>query len=823
VKLSEFRGATVLADFRYALRQLKRVPGFTITAILTLSLGIGANIAIFSLIDSILLRPLPFPHQEQLVRIGYGGGQSETAFFPKGWIRAVGEHASAFASVSGFGPNQESNVGDSGAAARVFGAEVMTNAMDTLGVHPAAGRFFTPEDGIAGHDPVVVLNYGYWQEHFAASPAAIGQSVRIDGVWRRVVGVLPAGVRFPYADTQFLTPVTFRTTDPVDAWQTFDLRAFGRLRDGVSPAQGQSQLRTLQKPLLALFPWRMPDVWASEMTAVPLLESQVGALRPRLLLLFAAVGLILLIACANVANMVLARASGREREMAIRGALGATGSRLIRQVLSESIVLGVLAGIAGLFTAIGTVRILLKLFPPDTPRVQEVAFDWRIVAFAAGASLLAALVFGVIPALRMAKPAAGAALHSGSRSVAGKVGQFRVSMILVMSQVALSVVVITGAGLLLHSLWRLAQVDPGFHADRVLTAEVSLDASACNAKGHCQSFFQSLLDRLNGVPGTQEAALSDSLPLSARAGNYVYDAEGHPRDARQGALLATGRTVTPGYFKALGLTLVRGRLLDQQDASGTTHAALINQHMADRLWPGQDPVGRHILNVNDEPQPTVWNPAAALTIVGVVNNTHEDGLAAAFGDEVYLPFTAAREQPVMYVLLRTQAGAQAAADDLRGSVAALDPQVPVTRVRTLNDVVAASEAAPRSLALLLLVFGGLALAIGGVGVYSLISYMVSRRTREIGIRLALGAQRGQIVEAIIRQSLFMALGGSLCGLVAAAFAGKILTRFLFDVHALDPLTYGAVALLMLGLSFCAAWFPARRAAGVDPIKTLRME
>jgi predicted permease len=813
----------VLADFRYALRQLRRAPGFAFTAILTLSLGIGANIAIFSLIDSVLLRPLPFPHQEQLVRIGYGGGQSESAFFPKGWIRAVGEHGSAFASVSAFGPNQEFNVGDSGAAARVFGAEVMTNAPETLGLHPAAGRFFTPDDGIAGHDPVVVLSYAYWQEHFAASPAAIGESVRIDGAWRHIVGVLPAGVSFPYADTQFLTPVFFRAADPFDPWFSFDLRAFGRLRDGVSPEQAQSQLRTLQKPLLALFPWRMPDIWASEMTVVPLLESQVGALRPRLFLLFAAVGLILLIACANVANLVLARASAREREMAIRGALGATGSRLIRQLLSESIVLGLLAGITGLFTAIGSVRILLKLFPPDTPRVQELSFDWRLVAFAAGASLIAALVFGLIPALRTARSVSDGALHSGSRSVAGKVGQFRISMVLVMSQVALSVVVITGAGLLLHSLWRLAQVDPGFQPDRVLTAEVSLDASACSAKGHCQSFFQSLLDRLHGTPGTHEAALADSLPLGARAGNYVYDAEGHPRDPRQGALLATGRTVTPGYFSALGLTLVRGRLLDQQDTSGATRAVLINQHMAERLWPGQNPIGRHILSVNDEPQPTVWAPSAALSVVGVVNNTHEEGLAAAFADEVYLPLTPAREQAVMYVLLRTQAGAQAAADDVRGAVAALDPQVPVTRVRTLNEVVAASQAAPRSLALLLLVFGALALAIGGVGVYSLISYMVSRRTREIGIRIALGAQRRQIVEAIIRQSLFMALGGSLCGLLAAAFAGRVLSRFLFDVHALDPLTYGAVALLMLALSFCAAWFPARRAATVDPIKTLRME
>jgi ABC-type antimicrobial peptide transport system permease subunit len=303
----------------------------------------------------------------------------------------------------------------------------------------------------------------------------------------------------------------------------------------------------------------------------------------------------------------------------------------------------------------------------------------------------------------------------------------------------------------------------------------------------------------------------------------VYDAEGHPRDARQGALLASGRTVSPGYFGTLGITLLRGRLLEDQDLSGTTHAAVINQRMAERLWPGQDPLGRHLLNVTDEPKPAVWAPAAALTVVGVVNNTREDDLTGGFGDEVYLPLTPAREQPVLYVLLRTRMTAQAAVEELRNAVTGVNAQVPVTHVRTLNEVVAASQSAPRSMAVLLLVFGALALAIGGVGVYSLIAYIVSWRTREIGIRLALGAQRRQIVQAIVRQSVMLALGGSAAGLLVAAFAAQLLRRFLFDVHAIDPLTYTMVPLLMISLALVAAWIPARRAASVDPIKTLRME
>ncbi|UWZ83799.1 ABC transporter permease [Occallatibacter riparius] len=814
----------MLADIQYALRQLRRSPGFALTAILTLALGIGANIAIFTLINSMLLRPLPFADQARLMRIDYSSAQADTTFFPKGWIRALSEHSKSFSAVAAFGPDAESNVGDGGSPARVFGVEVTANALDTLGIHPAAGRFFTTDDAIAGHEPTVVLSYGYWREHYGSSPAAIGQTVRIDGVSRRIAGVMPAGIRFPYADTQFLTPITFKGDNPLDPWATgYDLRAFGRLRQGVTPGQAQAELRSLQRQLLPLFPWRMPDIWASEMTVLPLLESQVGALRPRLLLLFAAVGLILLIACANVANLMLARAAGREREIAIRGALGATGSRLVRQLLSESAVVGVLAGVVGLLAAWGSVGLLVRLLPADTPRAQDVSLGWPVMAFAAGASLMAALLFGFIPALKMAKPALGDALHLRGRGTAGKVGQFRVSMILVMGQIALSVLVITGAGLLLHSLWRLSQVDPGFKTERVMTAEVSLDASACQAKGHCDGFFRTLLEQLKGMPDADKVALTDSVPLTAQAGGYVYDAENHPRDARQGALLATGRKVTPSYFAALGLTLAHGRLLDQQDLSGATRAVVINQRMAERLWPHQDPIGKHLLAVGDEPQPTVWVSEKAVTVVGVVNNTHENGLATDFGEEVYLPMTPDREQPVLYVLLRTRTTTRAAADELRSAVAGVDAQVPVTRIRTLNEVVAASQSAPRSLAILLLVFGALALAIGGVGVYSLIAYIVSWRTREIGIRLALGAQRSQIVGAVVRQSLMLALGGAAAGLIGAAFAGKLLQRFLFDVKAVDPVTYVGVAGLMTVLALLAAWIPARRAASVDPIQTLRLE
>jgi predicted permease len=810
----------MINDFKFAFRQLRKSPGFTLTAVLTLALGIGANTAIFSLVDSIMLRPLPFPQQDRLVRVDDSGGD---ASFPKGWIRALGEHSDSFTAVSGFGADAESNVAGTDSSDRVFGATVMANAFDTLGIHPLVGSFFTRDQEQTGQDLVVVLSYGYWQQRFGQDANVIGQTIRIDGVSRRVIGVMPAGVRFPYADTQFVVPIAFKGGDPIDPWLKFDLRIFGRLKDGLTPAQAQAELHRLHAALLPLFPWRMPDTWAADLTVVPLLESEVGATRPRLLLLWGSVGFILLIACANVANLMLARASAREREMALRGALGASSGRLIRQLLSESVLVGALAGLAGLLAAAASLRGLVRLLPPDTPRLNEISLHAPVFLFAAVASLMTGFIFGLIPAIKMASPNLQGALRSSSRGVAGKASQFRVSTALVMSQIGLSVVVITAAGLLLHSLYSLSKVDPGFRTQRVVTAEVSLDATACRQQGRCDAFFQTLLSNAQGIPGIDSIALTDSLPLSGRDNNYVYDAEGHPRDAHQTARVATERIVSTDYFRTLGMRLMRGRMLTAQDGSGSSHAAVINQTMAERLWPQQNPLERHLLSVVDESVPAVWNNDAAVVVVGVVSNTHGRGLSGGFADEVYLPMTNTREQPVMDVLLRTRTSAPEAAAELRRVVKETDPLVPVTRVRSLNEVVAASVSGSRSLAMLLLSFGALALLIGGVGVYSLIAYVVSWRTREIGIRLALGAMRWQIVGAIVKQSMLLAVGGSAAGLIVAALLMRFLRSFLFGVSVLDPLTFCAVPAVMFLLALGAAWIPARRAASVDPMETLRNE
>jgi predicted permease len=815
-----------LQDVRFALRQMRRTPGFTITAVLTLALGIGANTVIYTLVDSILLRPLPYAHQERLVRIigvNTNGDPTNATPFPKGWIRELNRHSHALSSVAGFGPNVESNLSDSDVPDRVFGAAVSVNAFDTLGIHTALGDFFSADDAIAGQDHDVVLSYAYWRQHYGGAPSARGRTLRIDGLSRRVIGVMPAGLHFPYTDTQFVIPISYRGDDPLEPWKEFNLQAFGRLADGVAPGQAQAELRRLNPMLLTLFPWRMPDSWAANTVVEPLLQAVTGDMRPRLLLLFGAVGLILLIACANVANLMLARATAREREIAIRGAVGASGLRLIQQLISECVVLGVTAGVVGLAVAFAGMRIFLRLLPADTPRIHDISLHAGDALFTLGASVLAGVLFGFVPAIKMASINLLATLRSGSRGLTTRGAGFGVSMALVIAQIGLSVMVITAAGLVLHSLYKLSQVDPGFQTEHIVTAEVSLDGAAGKDKGRCRSFFEALLDREHGIAGVDGVALADTLPLNGNNGSYVFDAENHPRSARQEGQLAAGRIVSAGYFDVLGLRLLRGRLLNEQDASGATRAVVVNEHLAQRLWPNQDPVGKHVLNVADEPAPGVWVPEKASIVVGEVSDSREGSLDGSMNDQVYLPITPDREVPVMYVLLRSHTTPADTAAALRRAVAGIDSLVPVTRVRSLDEVVATSVAAPRSLAVLLLGFGGLAVLIGAAGVYSLIAYIVSWRTREIGLRLALGAQRWQIVMSVVRQSLLLAGVGCLVGLASALALSRVLHSFLFEVSAADPVTFSLVPLLMALVALVAAWIPARRAASVDPMEALRAD
>jgi predicted permease len=811
---------TLFQDLRYAFRQLIRNRGFAAVAILTLALGIGANTAIFSVLDSIMLQPLPFANADRLVQIN---AQTDFASFPKGWIREYQRRAQSFTSISGYTLNAEYNVATAGAPDRAFGSTVSTNMFDTLGVQPALGRFFTPAEAELGQDRVVVLSHGYWQQHFGSDPNVIGRNILLDGVNRQIIGVAPKGIQFPDADTQFWMPISFKAGDIFDPWAIFGFSAVGRLKDGAQPSLAQAELRSYHAQMLALFPWRMPDNWADSVSVVPMLQSVVADTGPKLFLLLGAVGLVLLIACANVANLMLARAASRQREMALRSALGAKSRRLVRQMLTESGLIAALSGIAGVGLAAVSLSALKLVLPRDTPRLASISIHADVLLFAAGVSLFTGILAGLAPARSAARLDLQDSLKLNETNVFGTARRFRTSSLLVIGQIALAVIVITAAGVMLRSLSKLSSTDPGFRTDRVVSAQISLDRNACAKKGSCTAFYQSLLDRAQSLPGITGSALIDVLPLTGSDTSYVFDAEGHPRSPTQLSMEASGRIVSADYLKLMGVRLQQGRLFSASDASGKSRAIIVNTSMANHLWPNQDPLGKHMISVTAEPSPAVMDINAASIVVGVVSDTRHESLDKASGWEVYLPLSPANEKSVMNILVRSNASAGEVASSLRRMVAEIDPNIPVTRVRTMDEVLTSSTASPRSLTLLLMAFALLAVGVGSVGVYSLIAYTVSWRTREFGLRIALGANRMQVAMLIIRQSLALSMAGSALGIAGAFAVTRLMRKFLFETSPADPLTYAVVPVLFAVLSILASWLPARRASRVEPMQALRSE
>ena len=597
----------------------------------------------------------------------------------------------------------------------------------------------------------------------------------------------------------------------------------GRLKDGVALGHAQAELRSFHRQMLTLFPWRMPDNWAANVSVASLLDSVVGDMRPKLLLLLGAVALVLLIACANVANLMLARAAARQREMALRRALGANARRLLQQVLTESGVIAVLSGGAGLVLAAVTLHALKLLLPPDTPRLANIALRGDVLVFAVVVSLITGILAGLAPAWKAAGLDLQSSLRLNETNVFGSACRFRTSRLLVIGQIALAVVVITAAGIMLRSLARLSRVDPGFRTSSLVSAQISLDRDACHSKRACTAFYQNLITRAHGLPGVSNAALVDALPLSGLDDWYVFDAEGHPRSPSQLSMEASSSIVSADYLPMMDIHLRRGRLFDSLDAAGSSRAILVNQSLASYLWPNQDPIGKHLQSVTIEPSPAVMDMKTAAVVIGVVSDTRHQSLEKGAGWEVYLPMSPNNEKPVMNIVLRSNLGAAEVAGELRRMVAELDPRIPVTRIRTMDEVVASSTAAPRSLATLLTVFALLAIGVGTIGVYSLIAYTASWRTREFGLRLALGANRTQVSMLIIRESLTLTSTGALIGLAGAFAVTSLMRRFLFETSPADPLTYAVVLVLFGVLAVIAAWRPAYRASLVEPMEVLRSE
>jgi predicted permease len=813
---------SLVQDLRQALRKLARSPGFTAAVVLTLALGIGANGAVFSLVRGVLLRPLPYEQPEELVRVLHAHeeeGSEPGVFSPpdrEDLQRSVdaraGAAGAAFAATGAFwftpGHSGMNLTGD-GQPLMVQAAFVSHGFFPTLGVPAAHGRTFRPEENVEGRDRVVVLSDGFWHRRFAGDPAAVGETLHLDGEAFTVVGVMPRGFGFPSEDGDVWVPLSLITEDSIPTFRALRWEGLvARLAPGVTPAAAEGAVEAVLEGLAREYP--DSNAGWTDARAVPLRETIVGEVRPALLVLATAVGLVLLIACANLANLFLARALGRERELALRSALGAARPRLVRQLLVESVVVAALGGGAGLALAAWAPDALLALQGGTIPRAGAVRLDGAVVGFTLALSLVTGLAFGILPALRasgvrlspaLAEGGAGGGLRRGSRAGAA----------FVVVQTAIAVVLLVGALLLMRGFLRLLHEDPGFRAEGVLALSLTAPPDKYPDREDREPYRQRLLERVAAIPGVVAVGGSKTMPLQGGGEPYDFEAPGRPGDRVQpesGAFI-----VTPGYFRTLGIPLLDGRDFTWADGTeGRTPTLIVNRRLARQLWGREDVVGE-TLALGEE---AVW------PVVGVVDDVRSEGLATPPGSAVYLP-SRVFSRSTMKLFVRTAGDPLAQAEAVRAAVREIEADQPISELATLRSVVAAEAAQPRLLAVLVTGFATLAALLAAVGLYGVVAYTVGRRTREIGIRMALGAGRGAVLAAVVGRSLALTGAGLVLGLAGAWSAAGLLASQLYEVDPGDPATFAAVAALMLLAGFAAAYVPARRAARVDPMIALRQE
>lgn len=816
----------MLHDVRYGLRMLRKSCGFTVVAVVTLALGIGANTAIFSVVRAVLLPPLPFANPGRLVQIQL---HDRNTGEPANWvaIRDVADwraQSRAFESIAGHG-FALLNLSAAGRPDALYGARVSADLLPLLGVSPLLGRYFVPAEDQPHHDQVIVLSYDLWQRRFGGDPSIVGRAVRLAGQRTQdyvVVGVMPPGFNFPLNIPSAVNVPTHQMA----YWIPFGVDALrqsrdgvrclvvGRLRPGVSLAQAQADLDAVAARIERESPQTNTGVGVR---VIPFAHHVMGRARPAMLIMFGAVGLLVLLACANIANLLLARAMGRRRETGIRLALGADRRRLLRQWITESLLLSAAGGGVGLLLAAASQRFLIRLAPQDIPRLAETRLDGAVLAFTVGLSVLAGLAFGAFPAWLAAGTDPQEALsEGGARSTTG-LGRSRARDLLIAGEVSVSVLLAIGAGLLMKSLVRLLNVDPGFHAERVVTAIIVLPQSRY-ADGPSQvAFYRELLDGLRGRPGVESAGAVNGVPLSGNITGAFVMVDGHPS-----AAVGTGRpsaevfAASPDYLRTMGIALLAGRELTPQDATSGLRPAVINDLAARRFWPHQDPLGKRIA-VNRENGREVWRQ-----VVGVVQTTRDQSLDQPAQPAVYIPMEQSF-MPPQFLAVRTSLPIAEIGARLRQAVAAVDKEQPVFVINAMQELLDSSVAPRRFAAVVLALFGALALVLAAAGIYGVASYSVSRRTREIGLRVALGAQRADVLRMILRQGMTLTAMGTVVGVAGALAVTRVLASLLYGVAATDPAIFVSAPLVLAAVGFAACYIPARRAAKVDPIVALRCE
>jgi predicted permease len=820
-----------LQDLRFALRMLVKKPGFTIVAVLTLALGVGANTAIFSIVNAVLLRPLPYPDPDRLVRIYFNepGVGLRDVRFSKPEMDDLETRAGVFEDVSPIYEGSENLTGTK-QPERVEGVNTSFSYFSMLGVIPQMGRLYGPQDFVPGFAPEAVISDGLWRRAYGADPNVLGRSIRIDNDPLTIIGVLPREFRHPGPTTSGDAEVfgaggfSGDPFPPPIRGNRVLVNGIGRLKPGLTLAQAQARLTAMAQELRHDFPTDYPPQAQWTIEIQPLQETLVGNVRPMLLVLLGAVILIVFIVSLNIANLLLARASGRQQEMAVRLALGASRGRMVRQMLTESLLLSLIGGAAGIVAAVGTLGFTLRFMPSNVPRLSEVRIDWVVLAFALLISILTGLLFGLAPALHSASGAFSSAIREGGRGSGYSTKTRRLRDVLIVSELAFAVILMVGAGLLLRTLRDLLQENPGFNPTQVVAANIQLpNPNEPEADPYLNNlpranFDRELLRRMKAIPGVELAAITSALPTSNVNPNAVgglategFAIEDRPVESSQG-LHAERIRISPDYFKVLQTTLLRGRSFTEGDEDGKPLVAIIDESTAHKYWATRDPLGRRVRFGRDPTKP--WT-----TVVGIVKDMKSDGLDINGVPHIYVS-TYQDSSKELSVVLRTSLPATLLEPQIRHEIQSIDPGLPVFNVTSMSNILDRSLASRRFSADLVGGFAGLAVLLASIGIYGLLAYMVSQRSREIGIRMALGAQRDDILRMFLRKGVALAGLGIVAGLVCSAFTASMMASLLYGVRPHDPAVFLIVPLLLFAIAILASYLPARRATMVDPIVAL---